>query len=138
MTWLAFISLAWFIVVLYLNLKRDLGLYKLGLMTNHNNRFWVRLFMLLPCVYGFAWAYDPRLTWWLPVHLCLCGIMVGLTWMPLFNGIYNIRRNFNWFYVGSDGDEDGVIEDYLQRWPWIQYIVHVLAGASVYLYVKMF
>ena len=44
------------------------------------------------------------------------GTIIGwemFTWLLLFDGIYNIKRNFNWWFLGSVDDD--AITDKIQR-----------------------
>jgi len=130
-------SILLFLVILSLNLIRDGKLLKRGLATNHNNRFWIRVWCLVASISGFSWeAAGHQISWHLIWQVSLSASMVAFNWMTWFDGLYNLRRDppKPFLYPGSDGPEDGVIENLLQQRPWLQWVKIGLTVATTAAY----
>ncbi len=58
----------------------------------------------------------------IPVHwlaVLLTAPMAAFWWLFLFDGFYNNKRNFNWWFTGSDDSDDPKTDNLLQKLkPW--------------------
>lgn len=115
------VTIAWIFI--------DLQYWYRNKSINHNNRFWLRLFTLFPS--AFFYAMEIGL-----INLWLTLPMVGIAFMVIFDGFFNIFRNLPVLYHGSDGPEDGVIENLLQKYPFLQYVKAIAAVGIVWLYIS--
>lgn len=98
---------------------------------NHNNRFWLRCFTLFPSVV-FFWLEMDKPWWW----GAFCGAMVGFGFMAIFDTALNILRGLPWNYTGSeDYEQDGTIENLLQKAPWLQYVKVGVFVSLVVIYI---
>lgn len=94
------IGLVLYFGVLGLDLYIDINKWKKGKSANHQDKGWRRSIALAPSVYLIGWQYIL--------------LMIALYWF-LFDGLYNIFRNFNWWYTGSeDGKDDAKTDNLLQ------------------------
>lgn len=138
--WIILVSaILWFAGILALNIARDYRYWLTNRATNHNNRFWIRMWCLIPSAVGFTYfkAGNLVLEWYTLIYLALSSLMIALVWANLFSGIRNRLCGQKWLFPGSDGPEDGVIENLLQKHAWIQWVI-ILAGiASIWLYVTL-
>jgi hypothetical protein len=97
---------------------------------NHNNRFWLRAISFVPVAGWFAYLAGGSYLWALFISL----VMVASVFQNLFDGIFNILRGLPWFFPGSDGPEDGKIENLLQKYPWLQWVKVGIAIVSLIIY----
>lgn len=124
MIWLATIL---FLIVTTAWIVIDFNQWKRGKPINHNNRFWLRIFTLLPSAVFYAVGIGI-------INIWLTLPMAGMAFMAIFDSAFNLARKLPVFYPGSDGPEDGVIENLLQKYPWLQYVKVIVAVGLVYLY----
>jgi len=68
----------------------------------HKREFFLRIALLLPCIVGFTYA--SPVNWY--YGFIISGLMVGSSFMLLFDGLYNNKRKFNFWFNGSNGPHD--------------------------------
>lgn len=85
--------------------------------------------------------------WLIPIEICTAGvgffvfsdvspiisipIVLGLLFFwywTLFDGFYNILRNKNWWYTGTDDEDDAKTDDFLQQLSLTQHILLKIGG----------
>jgi hypothetical protein len=117
-----------FTATLTIDLATDYRRWLRGKPINHTRGAVLRLIGLLPAVVLLSWHGS----FWLIVAATL---MTGFLYINLFDGLFNILRGFPWFYPGSDGPEDGVVENLLQKYPWLQAVKVMGAVVAIVWYV---
>jgi hypothetical protein len=115
---------------LTIDLATDYRRWLRGKPINHKRGAVLRLIGLIPAVVLLSWHGSL----WLIIAATL---MTGLLYMNLFDGLFNILRGFPWFYAGSNGPEDGVIENLLQEYQWLQVVKIIGAVAATIWYVLL-
>lgn len=136
-----------FLIVLIPNILRDQSYYLTNRATNHNNRFWIRFFCLLPCVTVLSLRLVgiiiwQRSTWNTQVSefyklLCLniCFALVASLWASIFDTTLNILRGEKPLFPGGDGPEDGFLENLYQAYWWTKWIKILFAIIFITLYI---
>ena len=109
------IALIWFAAVLVWELRHALRRWKAGKDIKHKWQPVKRAAMLSPAIVLLTCA-SPAV-WYFSLGAAL--LMVALAWWLLFDGIYNIRRGFNWWFNGSpEGKtDDSFLDKILRRIP---------------------
>jgi hypothetical protein len=130
-------AMAIFSYVLCRNISRDVLLWKQSKATNHNNRFFIRMWSLIPSAVLFTlfktgWS---MLGWYALLCLTISSAMIAFVWANLFDGIRNKCCDQRWLFVGSDGKEDGTIENLLQKRPWVQWVKIGLGILFILIYI---
>jgi hypothetical protein len=119
-----------FTATLTIDVATDYRRWLRGKPINHTRGVVLRLIGLLPAVWCLALP--------LPINFKVqtsAILMTGFLYMNLFDGLFNILRGFPWFYAGSNGPEDGKIENLLQKYPWLQAVKIIGAVVAIVWYV---
>lgn len=115
-----------FFIVLAIDVITDL---KIGDKINHDRGAFLRILGLTPSVICLIFATNEK-KWLLIAILVLA--MVGINYMNLFDGFYNIFRGFGWFFTGSeDGAGDARTDNFFQAIPLWGNIVIKIGGSLV-------
>ena len=71
--------------------------------------------------------------------ILLIGLMVGFWFWFLFDGLYNIKRNFNWWFTGSEDADDATSDNFLQSLKKWQQIVFKIGTIILFtfLYIEL-
>lgn len=89
-----------FIVTLVYDLYTDLKLWKEDKPIDHIRGSILRAIGLIPAILLIGW----------PSFL----FVLALYWL-LFDGLFNLKRNFGWWFTGSDDEDDAKTDDLLQK-----------------------
>lgn len=134
------IASIWFLFILVINVIRDQHYYLSHRAVNHNNRFWVRFFCLIPTIAILTLhltgpvAIDKVMVL---TYLALSLSLTGFVWAVLFDMALNVLRREPLLYAGSPGPEDGVIEKLLYKYPWLQWGKVVGSGILLFIYIYL-
>lgn len=131
-----------FAVILIVDLIMDYIKFLNRKAVDHTGGGIVRGILLLIPVIFFASSLDQKWYFTFPISFA----MVGFTFWLLFDGIYNLLRKENWWYVGSDDKEpgweskDSKSEDFLRRMPLWKHATIKLGGTflAITAYVIMY
>lgn len=121
-----------FFIVLAADLFTDL---RIGDKVNHFDGAIYRSVVLLPCILFliiYARAYNL-------LSILLVIAMVGINFMNLFDGLYNLFRGYGWFFTGSeDGAGDAITDNFFQSIPlWAHVLIKIGGSAlTILLYKK--
>lgn len=131
-------AISLFAAVLSWDLQSD---YQKWLQTRrvlHTLEGWHRAGLLIPsgvCLMMFRDQY-PVFQWWVPIEVIF---LLGSWYWFLFDGIYNILRGFNFWFTGSNDQDDAHTDNFLQWLPrWGQITVKIaclVASIILYAYV---
>jgi len=78
------------------------------------------LYPILPLFNGDYLEYGIAIIY----RLIVIGSMCGFWFWFLFDGLYNIKRKFNWWFTGSDDPDDATADNFLQslkKWQQIAF-----------------
>ena len=112
-------------LVLWWDIKADFGYWKQQKPINHSNQGFKRLMLLTPSIIMFA----IPVSWW---AVAITFFMVCFWYWTLFDGLYSNKRRFNFWHLGSDGPEDGVLDNFLQSLTKWQHISIKVGGALIF------
>lgn len=104
------------------------------------SEFGVRvLLLIIPGILFFLAAHNetPLLA---TAKVFVIGSMIGFNFFNFFDGIYNLARGYNWFFTGSDDEDDADTDNFLQSIPlWLHIFFKVGGSAiSIFLYTLFF
>lgn len=122
-----------FLSVLIWDILTDYNKWKKNIPVKHKKEFWIRFYLLLPSIILFT-AFHPFI-WW--IGLILVSIMEGFTFMLLFDGFYNRLRGDNFWFTGSDDEDDASTDNFLQRLSKVQLILFktIPTAISIFFYI---
>lgn len=123
-----------FVIVLAIDVITDL---RLGYTINHTRGLILRCIGILPCLICFVIASDNQKIFLMSFVVLA---MVGINYMNLFDGFYNIFRGHGWFFTGSeDGAGDAKTDNFLQAIPlWAQVLFKIGGSISmIFIYIKL-
>jgi hypothetical protein len=112
------------------DVKSDYKKWKESIGINHSNEGWIRavalsvpvtVLVLSLCWYNFFWYAIP-----------VCAGLVAWYYWTIFDGRYNNKRRFNWWFTGSDDDGDARTDNFLQRLTKWQAIAIKIGGCLLF------
>lgn len=125
-------------LVLLWDIKADFKYWKEERPINHNNQGFKRLMLLTPSII----MYSIPLYWeinnfWLQIGVISLIVswsvfMVCFRYWLLFDGLLSNKKRFNFWSLGSDGPEDGVTDNFLQRLKKWQHISIKVGGSLIF------
>lgn len=123
-----YLGIGLFFIALIIDLYTDLRKWHKNIDINHTQGAFVRVALLAPCIFCFTTALNIEWYYALPLTL----IMIFFPWWLLFDGIYNVKRNYSWWFNGSiDGaGRDGKLDLFLTRLSdWEEALIKVIPMA---------
>lgn len=116
-----------FYLVLRWDINDDFKKWLANKGVNHKREFFLRIALLVPCVVGFT--YVNPLPWY--YGFIISGLMVGSAFCLLFDGLFNNKRRFNFWFNGSKGPHDrSRFDDFWHNMPdWKEATIKI--GASL-------
>lgn len=97
-----------FLSVLYWKVNRDYNLWLKDIPVKHSKSWRLLCFLLSPTVIMLA----------IPLHwlaILLTAPLAAFWWWFLFDGWYNNKRKFNWWFTGSNDSDDAKTDNFLQK-----------------------
>lgn len=124
-----------FLVVLSIDLYTDL---RLGENIDHRRGLILRAIGLIPSLL-FLTLYKGVKGWRLLASAFLAALVIGFNYLNLFDGFYNIFRDHEWFFTGSeDGSGDAKTDNFFQSIPmWLHALIKIggsLTSILIYLF----
>lgn len=127
-----------FLVALAIELLIDYKAFLKARIVKHKTKPVKRFFMLLPSIICFT-ANHP-FNWYEASPIVI--IMLAASWWLLFDGLYNIIRNYPWWFNGGHNDPTEPDSSILDKWlsklsdKWEAIIKIGLAGSLIIIYIK--
>lgn len=103
------IGIVLFYLVLNWDVESDYKKWQKDQSVKHKREFWIRSVLLIPSLFFLSLPF--------PIDIFKVLISIGLegfTYLLLFDGWYNLKREQNWWFLGTV-DEDDAWWDKLQR-----------------------
>lgn len=96
-----------FTAVLIWDVETDLKKWKNNIAVKHAKEWWLRVALLLPTIILLTVAHPQEngYSWATLKVLLTVGWFVSFLWWLLFDGIYNNRRGYGWWFRGSFNDK---------------------------------
>lgn len=119
--------------VLAWDIKSDFRYWKEEKPINHNNQGFKRILLLSPSIIMLA----IPISWW---AIAAATPMIMFWYWLLFDGLLSNKKRFNFWSLGSDGPEDGVLDNFLQSLKRWQHIAIKIGGViiSTTLYILLY
>lgn len=112
------------IITLIIKLMIDYRKWLSGKPVNHRKE-WIFLTLAnVPAILIFTWLADYEWYYAAPISSLMIAHFIWL----FFDGIYNKLRGFNWWYTGSDDEDDAFTDDILQHLPVPIHAILKIAG----------
>lgn len=112
-------------LVLWWDIKADFRYWKEERPINHSNQGFKRLMLLTPSIIMFA----IPVAWW---AVAITFFMVCFWYWLLFDGLLSNKKRFNFWSLGSDGPEDGKLDNFLQSLKKWQHISIKIGGSLIF------
>lgn len=108
-------SFTWFIVVLigfvHFHVRKWKKEFNSIQTINHKKTAFIRCLLLLPSTIGLSLSHP----WpWYYALIPSTLIQFFLFWL-LFDGLYNIKRNFNWWFMGTIDKDESVTDNFIRK-----------------------
>ena len=122
-----------FFAVLFYKLHYDINKWRKSQPVNHPKEAAAVTFGLIPSTVLFFIATNHN--WYNIIPVLLMQFFIFWT---MFDGLYNIRRHFNFFFTGSDDADDAKLDNLLQRMSVSAQAILKLGGCAIFifLYIK--
>jgi len=120
-----FAILAWDVITDYRKWLKHRGV-------KHTDEAWLRVLLMIAPTIFFCIAHKPHFDIWVLVNVAL---MQFFTFWLLFDGFYNKIRGFDWWFAGSDDEDDAWLDNIIQAWPWMARIIKI---AGVILFITIY
>lgn len=125
-------------LILLWDIEADFKFWKQERPINHSNQGFKRLMLLSVPIILYSiplyWKVDSL---WLQIGIIV--LIVGISFLHvcfrywlLFDGLLSNKKRFNFWNLGSDGPEDGVTDNFLQKLPKWQHIALKVGGAAIF------
>lgn len=125
-------------LVLWLDIQSDYKDWKREKPINHSNQGFKRIMQLTPAV-GLLTVpiYFQYPGFWVTILMTalaalLSFAMICFWYWLLFDGLYANKRRFNFWHLGSDGPEDGRLDNFLQSLTRAQHIAVKVGGCVLF------
>ena len=132
-----------FAAVLIWAVEKDFKKWVAGKAVDHNKGWLIRAALLSPTIILLI-AAQPLQGFWHTLFVIIdsCAVVAFLWWF-LFDGLYNNRRDYNWWFIGSFNDAghpDAKSDEFLNRFElWQQILIKVfMIIASTGIYILLF
>ena len=127
------VAITLIMVIVFVKTNYDYKLWKKHIPVNHPKEWVLMAFGSGYSIYYFA--KHSSLTWFLsyPLAALMCAAFI----MFFFNGWYNTKRNFNWWFLG-DVNSKSAISDKFFKWVgsfWQKAIQIILLIGSITIYI---
>ena len=127
------IAIALIIAIVVVKTIYDFNLWKKHIPVNHPKEW---AFMAIGSVYSiYYFGHHSSLTWLLsyPLSALMCAAFI----MFFFNGWYNTKRGFNWWFLGDVGNKSAVSDKFFKRVGtfWQKAIQITLLIGSITIYI---
>jgi hypothetical protein len=102
---------------------------------NHSNQGFKRIMLLLipTACFTIELVQPGDSVWLIALYAALSFLMVCFVFWVLFDGLLSNKKRFNWWHLGSDGPEDGVLDNFLQSLSKWQHITLKVVGAALFI-----
>lgn len=118
-------------LILAWKLKVDLALWRKGLPVDHKEE-WITVAIMSACTSGLLFAAMSK-SFLLSIPV-VAGMLMSWFWF-LFDGLYNILRDKDWWYTGTDDPDDAKSDDFLQKLELWQHIAIKVGLVLVFTFV---
>ena len=127
------IAIALIIVIVVIKTIYDFNLWKKHTPVNHLKEW---AFMAISSAYSiYYFGHHSSLTWLLsyPLSSLMCAAFI----MFFFNGWYNTKREFNWWFLGDAGSKSAISDKFFKRVGpfWQKFIQITLLIGSITIYI---
>ena len=95
----------------------------------HTKEWWLMAIASTPAIYLFTHA--SALPWYFAAPIS--ALMVAWFIWFMFDGLYNILRNYNWWFTGSNDPDDAKTDNFLQRLKLWQHVVIKIGGLALFI-----
>lgn len=125
-------------IILLWDIKADFRYWKQEKPINHNNQGFKRILLLLIPTILFTIPLLPAGNYTLTyvgiivLYDLLSFAMVCFWYWLLFDGLLSNKKRFNFWHLGSDGPEDGVLDNFLQSLTRAQHIAMKVGGTIIF------
>lgn len=113
---LIILGVAIFVATLLYDLYTDIKLWKEDKPVKHTKGTILRCIGLIPAIILIGW---PSI------------MLVGFAYWLLFDGLFNTRRGFNWWFTGSDDPDDAKMDNLLQTLTLLQHKALKIGGLGI-------
>lgn len=115
-------SVLWLIQIIIWKLIHDIKLWKAEKKVNHAKEWFL---VCAGCAApGTGFFFHTTLVWWyaIPLISAMCAWFIWL----FFDGLYNLQRNFTWWYTGTNDADDAKTDNLLQKLPpWLHKLIKI-------------
>ena len=127
------------LVTFFAKLIYDLYLYNRKPIVSPNH---AKEWLICSVPYGYAaWLLAAYLSLNICVALLISAWAIAFNVLLFFNGLYNLKRGFNWWFLGTDDGKADAWTDRQLRWfekrGLLKLFLIVMAGGSLLLYLFM-
>ena len=105
------IAIALIILILVIKTFYDFHLWKQHIPVNHPKEWVVMAISSAYSIYYFG--HHSSLAWWM--SYTLSALMCAAFIMFFFNGWYNTKRGFNWWFLGDLGPKSAISDKFFKR-----------------------
>jgi hypothetical protein len=95
----------------------------------HTKEWVIMALCSVPSVYGFTQA--SALPWYFAAPIS--ALMVAWFIWLMFDGLYNILREYNWWFTGSDDADDAATDNFIQQLDLWQHVVVKIGGNAIFI-----
>lgn len=129
------IAIILFLGVLCFDLISDYKKWITHRSVDHTFEAWQRAVFLVPSIIGFHLACPNNELW---ILLLIVPMLFFAYWL-IFDGLYNKLRGFDWWFAGSDDQDDAKLDNLQQflgrRWSKVVKICGLLT--FLFFYIKL-
>lgn len=127
------LAILFFAIVLAIDVISDLNLLESN-GVNHTRGLLIRTIGLLPALVMFC-LYKRNFKWVIITSI----IMMGFNYLNLFDGFYNLFRDHQWFFTGSeDGAADAKTDNFFQSIPLWAHAAIKIGGSIISILIYLF
>ena len=108
-----------FFIVLRWDVYSDYNKWKNGVPVKHTKEAIIRGVYLIPSFLAFYLFKNPHGFWPILLTSIVTLGMIGFCWLLLFDGFYNIKRGFNWWFLGTIDKDESKLDNIQRKLPTI-------------------